>query len=169
MQRRPRSTRLPFRVHILYILQLNFRCHRGWKERHNQTKQRVDAHRNASSSKIMPNIATLFKATTPEKVTGAEQSTTSLSLLLTILHPHAEISMPTTVRTFFFLFCFLQIMKSFTCRFPADTKWWINIEATLTNVNSTFESTLCAWRAVFFFVVVFFPPNILILMFTFLL
>ena len=69
---RSRSTRLPFRVRILYILQLNFRCHRGWKERHNQTKQRIDAHRNASSSKIMPNIATLFKATTPEKVTVAE-------------------------------------------------------------------------------------------------
>ena len=69
---RLRSTRLPFRVRILYILQLNIRCHRGWKERRNQTKQRIDAHRNASSSKIMPNIATLFKATTPEKFTGAE-------------------------------------------------------------------------------------------------
>ena len=56
----------------------------------------------------MPNIAMLFKATTPEKVTGAEvhslQSTTSLSLLLTILHPHAEISMTTTVRSFFLFF-----------------------------------------------------------------
>ena len=69
---RPRSTRLSFRVRILYILQLSFRCHCGWKEQHNQTKQRINAHRNASSSKIMPNIATLFKATTPEKVTGAE-------------------------------------------------------------------------------------------------
>ena len=69
---RLRSTRLPFRVCILYILQLNFRCHRGWKERRNQTKQRIDAHCNASSSKIMPNNATLFKATTPEKVTDAE-------------------------------------------------------------------------------------------------
>ena len=69
---RTRSTRLPFRVRILYILQLNFRCHRGWKERHKQTKQRIHAHSNASSSKIMPNIATLFKATTTEKVTGAE-------------------------------------------------------------------------------------------------
>ena len=94
MQRRPRSTRLPFRVRILYILQLNFRCHRWWKERHIQTKQRIDAHRNASSSKIMPNIATLFKATTTEKVTGTEvffphslQSITSLSLLLPFYIP----------------------------------------------------------------------------------
>ena len=69
---RLRSTRLPIRVRILYILQLNFRCHRGWMERRNQTNQRIDAHHNASSSKIMPNIATLFKATTPEKFTGAE-------------------------------------------------------------------------------------------------
>ena len=69
---RPESTRLPFRVRILYILQVNFQCHCGWKERQNQTKQRIDAHRNASSSKIMPNTATLFKANTPEKVTGAE-------------------------------------------------------------------------------------------------
>ena len=114
----------------LQRLQLNFRCHRGLKERHNQTKQRIDAHRNSSSSKIMPNIATLFKATTPKKVTGAEVvfstfiAEHTLSLLLTILHPHAEISMPTSVRTFFFFFFFyfLRIMKSFACRFPADTK-----------------------------------------------
>ena len=109
---RLRSTRLPFRVRILYILQLNFRCHRGWKERHNQTKQRIDAHRNASSSKIMPNIATLFKATTPEKVTGAEvvfstfiaEHNIPISLLLTILHPHAEISMRRLFAHFFFFF-----------------------------------------------------------------
>ena len=59
-------------VRILYILQLNLRCHRRRKERHNHTKQRIDAHRNASSIKIMPKIAALFKATTPDKVTKAE-------------------------------------------------------------------------------------------------
>ena len=110
---RPRSTWLHFRVRILYNLQLNFWCHRGWKERHNQTKQRIDAHRNASSSKIMPNIATLFisRQPHPKKSPGQKwffphslQSTTSLSLLLTILYPHAEISMLTTVRTFLFFF-----------------------------------------------------------------
>ena len=106
---RLRSTRLPFRVRILYILQLNFRCHRGWKERRNQTKQRIDTHCNASSSKIMPNIATLFKATTPEKFTGAEVVFSTFIAEHNIPFAAADhFTSPcwniyaTTVRTFFF-------------------------------------------------------------------